>query len=239
MVVNPNAHLSPAALDFLDELEQHNDRDWFAEHKATYDVELKAGMLEVATAINERLAAFAPDHVRPPAKAMMRIYRDVRFSNDKSPYKTHMGAYWPRQGLEKAAGAGFFLQIGARELMIAGGSYSPGPAQLLAIREYLLDHHEELRSLLAAVNNTGLFDPLDGDRLIRAPRGFPAEHPAADLLRHRRWAFTSTLPGIQAESTEFIDVVTERFQALVPLVAFLNTPVAGLDLTRSLTAGRQ
>jgi len=235
MVVNPNAHLSPAALDFLDELEQHNDREWFAEHKATYDVELKAGMLDVATAINERLTDFAPEHVRPPAKAMMRIYRDVRFAKDKSPYKTHMGAYWPRQGLEKAAGAGFFLQIGARSLMIAGGSYSPGPAQLLAIREYLLDHHEELRSLLADVKRTTLFDPLDGDQLIRAPRGFPVDHPAADLQRNRRWAFTTTLPGSEAESPHLIDLVTERFRALSPLVTFLNVPVATLDLTRALT----
>jgi len=238
MVVNPNAHLSAAALDFLDELEQHNDREWFAEHKTTYEVEVKAGMLAVATAINARLGDFAPDYVRPPAKAMMRIYRDVRFAKDKSPYKTHMAAYWPRQGLEKAAGAGFFLQMGPRTLMIAGGSYSPGSPQLLAIREYLLDHHEQFRSLLAAVQGTTLFDPFDGDPLIRAPRGLPAEHPASDLLRNRRWALTSTLPGDVAESQEVIDVVVDRFRALSPLVAFLNVPVAALDLTRSLTAGR-
>ena len=236
MVANPTVHFSPAALDFLDELEHHNDRDWFAEHKTTYEDELKSRMLEVAAAVNERLADFAPAHVRPPNKAMLRIYRDVRFSKDKSPYKTHMAAHWPQQGVE--GGAGFFLQVGARSLMIAGGAYSPRPEQLSAIRDHILAHEHELRSLLDDADLTRLFEPLDGDPLVRAPRGFPPDHPAVDLLRNRRWAMTAHLPGAASENPDFLDVVVERFRAIAPLIAFLNVPLATLELTRSLTEGR-
>ncbi|MBB5641941.1 DUF2461 domain-containing protein [Cryobacterium roopkundense] len=236
MVSITNVRFSAAALDFLDELEHHNDREWFAEHKPTYESELKSRMLEVAAAVNDRLADFAPDYVRPPAKAMLRIYRDVRFSKDKSPYKSHMAAHWPRQGI--AGGAGFFLQVGARSLMIAGGAYSPRPEQLSAIRDHIVSHERELRGLLSDGDRSGLFEPLDGDPLLRAPRGFPADHPAADLLRNRRWALTAHLPGITSEGAEFLDTVVERFRVIAPLVEFLNVPLASLELTRSLTEGR-
>lgn len=236
MAPTPNLHFSPAALDFLEELEHHNDRDWFAEHKSTYERELKARMLEVADALNDRIADFAPDHVRPPSKAMLRIYRDVRFSKDKSPYKTHMAAHWPLPDVPGSAG--FFLQVGAQSLMIAGGAYSPQPHQLASIRRHILTHETELRSLLADADLVRLFEPLDGDPLVRAPRGFAADHPAVDLLRNRRWALTAHLPGVTSESPDFLETVVERFRAIAPLVDFVNVPLAAAPLTRTLTHGR-
>ncbi|TDW30869.1 DUF2461 domain-containing protein [Cryobacterium psychrophilum] len=236
MVTNPNVHFSASALDFLDELEHHNDREWFAENKPTYERELKSRMLEVAEAVNDTLAEFAPDHLRAPSKAMLRIYRDVRFAKDKSPYKTHVAAHWPRQGVEGSAG--FFLQVGARSLMIAGGAWGPRPDQLAAIRRHILDHEQAVRGLLGDPHLTRLFEPMDGDALVRAPRGFSADHPALDLLRNRRWAFTAHLPGEAAESPDFIETIVERFRAVAPLVEFLNTPLTTLEVTRSLTKGR-
>ena len=194
-------HFSEQTFDFLEELEHRNNREWFEEHKPTYEVELKARMLEVIDAVNARLETFAPEHLRPAPKAMLRIYRDVRFSNDKTPYKTHLAANWPRQGLEKTGGAGFFLQVGVHGVMVAAGAWSPGSPQLRAIREYLLDHHDEMRQLLAAEPVTRLAEPLDGRPLLRAPQGFPAEHPAADLLRVRSWALISRLPGDAPSAT--------------------------------------
>jgi len=231
---------SEQAFDFLEELEHRNNREWFEANKPVYESELKATMLEVIEAVNERMAGFAPDYIRPAPKAMLRIYRDVRFSNDKTPYKTHLAANWPRQGLEKTGGAGFFLQVGVHGVMVAAGAYSPGSPQLHAIREHLLDHHEELRSLLADESLVKLSEPLEGRPLIRAPKGFPIEHPAADLLRVRSWALFAMLPGEAALRDGFVDAVEERFRALAPLVDFLNVPLATVTpLEREAAAGRR
>ena len=142
-------HFSEQTFDFLDELEHRNEREWFEEHKPIYELELKERMLGIIESLNLAMGDFAGEYIRPPNKAMMRIYRDVRFSKDKTPYKTHLAAYWPRQGLEKAGGAGYFLQVGVHGVMVAGGAYTPQPPQLRAIRDYVLDHHTLLRSLLA------------------------------------------------------------------------------------------
>jgi uncharacterized protein (TIGR02453 family) len=215
-------HFSERAFDFLEELEHRNNREWFLEHKPGYETELKAPMLAVIEAVNERLADIAPEYVRPPSKAMLRIYRDVRFSNDKTPYKTHLAASWPQQGFEKSGGAGFFLQVGVHGVMVAGGAYSPGPEQLRAIREYLLEHHGEMRAVLAGAALARVAEPFDGRPLLRAPRGFPAEHPSADLLRVRSWAQFALLPGNTALQGDFVDAVAERMLALRPFVELLN-----------------
>ena len=233
-------HFSEQSFDFLEELEHRNNRAWFEENKPVYETELKARMLEVIDAINARLGGFAADYLRPPPKAMLRIYRDVRFSNDKTPYKTHVAASWPRQGLEKTGGAGFFLQVGVHGVMMAGGAYSPGPAQLRAIREHLLEHHEQARNLLAEASLVRLAEPFDGRPLVRSPRGFPVEHPADDLLRVRSWARFAHLPGDTALRDGFVDSVAERFRALAPLVEFLNVPLATVTpLEREAAAGRR
>jgi uncharacterized protein (TIGR02453 family) len=233
-------HFSEQAFDFLEELEHRNDRDWFEEHKPVYERELKARMLEIIDAINARLADFAPGYIRPPNRAMLRIYRDVRFSHDKTPYKTHLAASWPKQGLEKTGGAGLFLQVGVHGVMVAGGAYSPGPPQLFAIREYLLGHHARLRALLAEESLLRLTEPLEGHPLLRSPKGFPADHPAADLLLNRRWALFSNLPGAAALDDGFIDRVIERFRAITPVIDFLNTPLAGVTpLEREAATGRR
>jgi uncharacterized protein (TIGR02453 family) len=233
-------HFSEQAFDFLEELEHRNNREWFQENKPVYESELKAPMLEVIEAINTRLVSFAPDYLRPPAKAMLRIYRDVRFSNDKTPYKTHLAASWPRQGLEKSGGAGFFLQVGVHGVMIAGGAYSPAPAQLRAIRAYLLDHHDTMRAVLADAALVRLVEPFDGRPLLRAPRGFDAEHPAADLLRVRSWAQFALLPGDSALGEDLIDAVEERFRALAPFVELLNVVLAAATpLAEESASGRR
>ena len=233
-------HFSEQTFDFLDELEHRNEREWFLENKPIYEVELKERMLAVIASLNLALAEFAADCVRPPNKAMMRIYRDVRFSNDKSPYKTHLAAHWPPRGLEKAGGAGYFLQVGVHGVILAGGAYSPQPPQLRAIRDYVIDHHTQLRSLLAAPALTQLAQPFGGNKLIRPPRGFPIEHPAADLLLNRSWALVSTLPGDAALDEHFTDLVIERFRAFAPVIDFLNIPLAtATPLEREAATGRR
>jgi uncharacterized protein (TIGR02453 family) len=106
---------SSEGLKFLKGLARHNDREWFGARKDVFERELKAPMLGLIEEINHALEGFAPEYVRPPQKAMMRIYRDTRFSADKTPYKTQVSAWWSRQGLEKTSGAGFYLSLCRRE----------------------------------------------------------------------------------------------------------------------------
>ncbi len=213
-------------MKFLRGLARHNNREWFNARKPVYERALKEPMLAVIEGINQGLAEFAPEHVRPAQKAMMRIYRDTRFSKEKIPYKTHMAAWWARTGLEKTSGGGFYLQVSPREVIVAAGCYMPKRDQLLAIRRYLLDHYQEFRELLAEKKLTRLSEPFEGLALTRAPKGFPAEHPAMDLLLRRQWGVSATLGAEVALQPSFVKVVVERFRMMAPLVEFLNRPLA-------------
>jgi uncharacterized protein (TIGR02453 family) len=176
------AHFSEDALKFLRGLARNNDRPWFDERKPVYERELKQPMLAVIAEINQALQAMAPAYARPPQKTMMRIYRDTRFSTNKFPYNTHLSAWWAPAGLRGIGGGGFYLQVSPKGVIVAGGCYRPERLALLAIRQYLLEHHQELRALLADKRLCKLTKPFDGLKLTRAPRGFPADHPAIDLI---------------------------------------------------------
>ena len=226
-------HFSPAALRFLRALKRNNDRDWFNARKDVYEQELKAPMLALIGSLNDALADFAPEHVRPPAKCMMRIYRDIRFSHDKRPYKTHIAAWWARAGLEKTSGAGFYFDLSGTHLTVAAGVYMPEREQLLAIRRHLLEHHAEYRAALkkiaAARRPASLaaapMISLDPARLTRAPKGFPSDHPAADLILQRQWGVSSTLSADAALDPALAHEIAARFRLAAPLVAYLNAPL--------------
>ena len=222
-------HFTPEALKFLRGLARNNDRTWFDPRKPIFERELKAPMLALIDEINHALAGFAPQHVRPPHKALFRIYRDTRFDKSRGtpekPYKDHIAAWWVRQGLEKTSGAGFYFHLSAKEVVIAAGMYMPAPEQLLAVRRYLLDHHAELRSLLASRKLKASMAEFEGNRLTRPPRGFPANHPALDLIQCRQWGLSATLPADAATSPTLLRHITSRFALAAPIVHFLNRPI--------------
>ena len=222
-------HFSPEALKFLRGLARNNDRAWFDPRKAIYEREIKAPMLALIAEINDALVDFAPDHVRAPHKAMMRIYRDTRFDASrgtaKRPYKTNVAAWWVRAGLEKTSGAGFYFHVTAKETVIAAGAYMPTGDQLLAIRRHIAEHHAELRALLADRKLKAAMDEFEGNRLKRPPRGFSADSPALDLLLCRQWGVSATLPAELATKPGLLKEITKRFALAAPLVHFLNAGI--------------
>jgi uncharacterized protein (TIGR02453 family) len=218
-------HFTPAALTFLRSLARHNDRAWFTPRKPTYERELRLPMLALIEEVNHALASFAPEHVRPPHKALFRLYRDTRFSHDKRPYKTHIAAWWIRSGLEKTSGAGFYFHVSPKETVIAAGMYMPSPEQLLAVRRHLELHHAELRKLLARPKLRAALSEFEANRLTRPPRGFCAESPAIDLILCRQWGVSATLPPETAFSPSLLKEITSRFALAAPIVHFLNTPL--------------
>jgi uncharacterized protein (TIGR02453 family) len=212
-----------AGLRFLRSLRRNNRREWFEPRKPEFERELKQPMLALIQTVNGAMEDFAPAHIRPPQKCMMRIYRDTRFSSDKRPYKGHIAAWWARDGLEKTSGGGYYMHISPDEVLIAAGVYMPEREQLLAIREYLLVHHAEVRQLLADRKLKRTMDSFTGMPLSRAPKGFPKEHPAMDLLLCRQWGVEAKLESNVALRKDFARVVIEHFRIAAPLVDALNT----------------
>jgi uncharacterized protein (TIGR02453 family) len=220
-------HFSGDALKFLRGLKRNNDRGWFEARRDVFEKELKAPMLAVIGEVNEAMAEFAPMHVRPPQKIMMRIYRDIRFSANKQPYKTHVSAWWVRDGLQKTSGAGFYLSVNPEEVVVAAGAYMPEREQLLAIRRYLAEHYEEFRAVMKGKRLRSLMTEYDGASLTRAPKGFPEDHPAIDLLKNRQWAVSARLPGERATKATLLKDVVERFKVAAPMIEMLNAPLVG------------
>jgi uncharacterized protein (TIGR02453 family) len=218
-------YFSGDALKFLRGLKRNNDRVWFDERKPVYERELKAPMLALIGEVNEAMAEFAPMHVRPPQKIIMRIYRDIRFAKDKRPYKTHVSAWWVRDGLQKTSGAGFYFSVSPEEVVIAAGVYMPEREQLLAIRRYLAEHYAEFRSVMKGKKLRSLMEENDGVPLTRAPKGFPEDHPAIDLLKNKQWGVSARLPGERATKATLVKDVVERFKAAAPIIALLNAPL--------------
>lgn len=213
------------ALKFFRDLEKHNDRDWFQEHKDIYETQVKAPMITALTAINESLLKFAPEYVTDPSQAIYRIYRDTRFSNDKTPYKTNIAATFRKRGFEKQSCGSLHFSVSHKEIFVAGGLYMPGPEQLIAVRNYLAEHHVRFRTVSGNAKLRKLMGDLQGEELKRVPKGFPAEHPAADLLRKKQWLYYQRLDQELATSPKLVPEVTTRFQALIPVLEFLNLPL--------------
>ena len=220
-----STYFSPEALKFLRGLKRNNDREWFQARKDVYERELKTPMLALVGEINEEMLRFAPENVRPPQKAMMRISRDIRFSKDKRPYKTNVAAWWARTGLEKTSGGGYYFHLSPDEVVIAAGVYMPEREQLLAIRRHLVEHHAELRQILAGRKLRSLMQEFDGLRLSRPPKGFSADDPAMDLLLCRQWGVAAHLPPETATKPALLKEIVERFKAAAPMVDLLNAPL--------------
>ena len=210
---------------FLRSLGRNNQREWFQPRKHIYDEQVKAPMQELVLAVTREMMRFAPDYVAEPGKAIYRIYRDTRFSKDKTPYKTHIAAIFPRRGMEKHSGAGFYFSVSPKEIEVVVGVYMFGPDQLLAIRNHLCAHHKEFLKLVGSKSLQTLMGKLYGDQLSRVPKGFSADHPAADLLRHKQWLFYVMLDPKLATTGKLQDELVKRLRAITPFVDFLNKPL--------------
>jgi uncharacterized protein (TIGR02453 family) len=214
---------SPEALTFLRNLKRNNRREWFQPRKEIFDSRLKAPMIQLVEAINAELLKFAPDHITDPKKAVYRIYRDTRFSADKTPYKTHIAAIFPNHGLQKHSSAGFYFHLTAKSVGIAAGSYMPGPDELRAVRAWLAENHKEFRA--ATHKPKKLLGKLTGSAVTRMPKGFDSGHPAEDLIRMKQWLYWVELEAKLATTPRLVTELVKRFRAAAPVIAMLNAPL--------------
>lgn len=223
---------------FLRSLKRNNRRDWFQPRKHLYEQHVKAPMLELVSALNAGLKRFAPDYVTDPAKAVFRIYRDTRFSADKTPYKTHIAATFSRRGPERLKTGGFYFSIAPDQIEVAGGIYHPEPDTMLLIRTHIADTHAELRRILANQKTHALVGPLQGHELTRAPKGFDPAHPAIAWIKMKDWILDATLDGSLVTSSKLYDEILDRFRAMAPLIDYLNRPLVARKTSRDLLEDR-
>lgn len=210
-------------LAFLRSLKRNNRREWFQPRKEVFETQVKSPMVELVEAVNAALLEFAPDHITDPAKAIYRIYRDTRFSTDKTPYKTHIGAIFPRRGMDRHTSAGFYFHVAPESIGIAAGIYMPGPEQLQTLRAWLSENHAEFRK--AARVPEKLWGKLHGEALSRNPKGFDPEHPASDLIRMKQWLYWVELDTELAATPKLLGELTKRFRLAAPVMAMLNAPL--------------
>jgi len=191
-------------------------------------------MLELVGAINSELAKFAPEYVTEPKTAIFRIYRDTRFSADKTPYKTHIAASFSRRGTERLGTGGFYFSVSHETIEVAAGIYHPDRDVTLLIRNHIADTHQELRRILADKKSRKLLGDLKGDALSRSPKGFDPSHAAADYIKMKDWIFDSTLDASLASTPKLQGAIVERFQAMAPLLYYLNRPLVTRKPPRDL-----
>jgi len=225
---------SDEMVKFLRGLKRNNRREWFQPRKHLFDQHVKEPMLQLVEGLNAELAKFAPDYVTDPKKAVFRIYRDTRFSHDKTPYKNHIAASFSRRGSEHVSGGLFYFSVSNEEVEVAGGVYHPMPETLLLVRNYIAEHHEEMTRILADKKTRKLLGDLRGGELTRAPKGFDPEHPAIHLIKKKDWILDVTLDAGLATTPKLHREIADRFRAMAPLIDFLNRPLLKKKPSRDL-----
>ena len=221
--VRPFPGYSKKGHTWLRQIEKNNNRDWFQAQKPVFEEEVKAPTEALVESLSAKLEAFAPDYVpADPKKAVMRIYRDTRFSKDKSPYKTQMGVKFGKAGGGPMDCAGFWFAVSGKQVDVVGGSYAPGGPQLKALRGYLDEHHKELEKLLKRKPLRDAMGELQGEMLKRVPRGFDPEHAAADLLRRKQLYLHAHLPAKILRTPDLQKEILRRFKLMVPFTDALN-----------------
>ncbi|BDC98377.1 DUF2461 domain-containing protein [Persicobacter psychrovividus] len=214
--------ISRSTFDFLSQLQDNNNREWFQEHKALYIsakdelAALMAQLIPIAAKYDPLLA------LEDPKKSVFRIYRDVRFSKDKRPYKTHLGAWI--SGNRKSDRAGIYVHLEPEKCMIAGGVWQPQGARLKSIREEIYYNGDAFRQIVEAPDFVAQFGGLQGDTLKTAPRGYDKNDPLIAFLRHKDFLAMKPMPIQDFMQERILTQCDEIFRAMAPLNQFLNIP---------------
>jgi uncharacterized protein (TIGR02453 family) len=217
----------PEALKFMRALKRNNDREWFQPRKHAFETHVRNPMLELIAELNRDLMKFAPDYVTDPSKAIFRIYRDTRFSNDKTPYKTHVAAVFSHRAMPRNLGAGYYFQFSTEGLGMGGGIYMPRADILAGIRKAIDADPGSFRRAIRKIESKKIAGEWEMHQLTRVPKGYVADHPAADLLKGRSLFFYSKLPAETIFSPEVGKEIATRFRAVAPLVQILDKAILG------------
>ena len=210
-------------IDFMKRLKRNNNRPWFEKHKEEYEASVKLPMQSLIAALQPHFERFAPEFDIHPRKSLFRIYRDVRFSKDKTPYKTHVAAHFVLSGKPKGVeGSGYYLHIEPGEVFLGGGIYMPDGDQLKKIRKAIADQPKRFLSIVGQKDFKKVFGKLQGEKLQRVPQGYEPNHPMAEWLKHKQFFVWVEWPETKCVREKFVADVAGVFESATPMVRFLN-----------------
>ena len=234
------AGFTPKTLDFFRRLRRNNRRQWFEAHREEYERDVLLPLRSLVEEMDARLARFAPEIVGHPRRSIFRIHRDVRFSRDKTPYKTHAACWFFHQDTGRGVGvgagpdggaAGFYVHLAPGGCYVGGGLWMPPRQALARVREALVERQEEFESVIGSRPFRRTFGALDEERLLtRVPRGFDRDAPAARWLRFVSFTATRARPDASMLGPGLPGRLARDFATVLPFVRWLNRAL-GLKAT--------
>ena len=219
----------PPLMGFFSRLKRNNNREWFLANRPVYELHVKTPLQALIEEMDVRFARFAPEFVGDPRHSMFRIYRDVRFSKDKSPYKTHAACWFFHRdagkgvGSEAHGGAGFYLHLAPDESFLGAGIWMPPRPALQKLRDAIAEDHRSFERTMLAPAMRRRFGSLDEEAMLkRPPRGFEPDHPASRWLRYQSFTMGRSIQRAQVLSPQLPKTLEGDYRRLLPFVRWLN-----------------
>lgn len=212
--------IQKSTFTFLNKVKENNNRDWFADNKSLYTSELESVITFADSVLNE-MNKHDSIETATGKKSLYRIYRDTRFSKDKTPYKTYFSGYFKRA--TNLLRGGYYFHIEPGNSFVGGGFWSPNSADLLRIRKEIASDASELRTIINDKKFITIFGQLDGEKVKTAPRNFDKDHQNIDLLRYKQFLVGKKFSDKEVLSPDFYKKVNETFIAMRPLFNFMST----------------
>ena len=200
---------------FFKKLEKNNNREWFEQHKPEFKA-LETTVKQFGEALKDQLN----QHDSIDRFKLFRVYRDVRFSKDKTPYKIHFGLTWHRTKPEYRGG--YYLHLKPNDIFLACGFWDPNPADLKRIRQEIDMDADEYRNIINEPNFKRIWGKLQGDAVKTAPKGYAKDHPNIDLLRHKQHIFMVRYTEEDVAAADFLDRLDTALQAVRPFVDYMS-----------------
>jgi uncharacterized protein (TIGR02453 family) len=216
--------LQPSTLSFLSKLEKNNNKNWFDKHRGEYEAakkDFEATVIKLHSELSRTEPRMAD---QKPKDSIFRIFRDVRFAKDKTPYKSHFGAYFSRAG-RKAPDAGYYIHVEPGKSFVAGGLWMPEPPLLKMIRQEIDYNFDEFKAILSKPAFKKQYKKLEGESLKTLPQGYDADNPAIEYLKMKSFIVTGKMADKDITSKTYVQKVMRSVTVMKPLVDFLNRGV--------------
>ena len=222
-----SASISPKTFDFLNKLNKNNNREWFNENKSLY-TESQQNVITFLDELIKEMSGFDEELAKIDSKkALFRIYRDTRFSKDKSPYKTNLGASMDKGG-KKSGLAGYYFHVEPGKSFLGGGLWQPEPDKLKKVRQEIDYCFDEFKKIIASKKFKTLYGDLytgEGIQLSKVPQGFEKDNPASEYLKFKSWLVITDIKDADLTSKDLVSKTVAAFGIMQPFVKFLNRPL--------------
>ncbi|MEP4892081.1 MAG: DUF2461 domain-containing protein [Aliiglaciecola sp.] len=221
-------HFDPSLMTFLRQLASNNDKNWFADHKQEYEDKVRTPTLKFIEGMDSWIKMISPHYEAIPKKiggSMMRPYRDVRFSKDKSPYKTNVGIQFRHEIGKNVHAPGFYLHIEPENVFLGVGTWRPEPEALKSIREYITLKPDSYEDAIQHAPFNEIYE-LSGEKLKRPPKGFSADHPLIEEIKRKDFIAICRLPEAFLFGGDLCEEVARRYGRAQPFQKFLCDALA-------------